>query len=445
MSPRVLIAVIGILVLLACSSMGHAQWNRFRGPNGSGVADDSSATPTRWSEATNLKWKLELPGSGVSSPIVVGDQVFVTTYSGYGESREEIGNMDDLKRHLVCVDKETGEIAWHKTVPSTVKEDPYTGMGVPQHGYASHTPTSDGKNVYVFFGKTGVLAFDLQGQKLWQTSVGTDSDHRYWGSSSSPIVYEDVLVVPAGAESRAIVGLDKNTGKELWRAEADGLGSVWGTPAVVRSKTSTDIVIGAPYEIWAINPNNGRLRWYCEAMETDSFSSSIVVDGEVIYAIEGRGGGSIAVRAGGKDDITKTNVIWTGRDNARFGSPVVYQGRLYYVSNKIATCIDAKTGETIFEGRLRGEAPTTQPVRNQGRRGRGGFGSTDYSSPVIADGKLYFVTRGGETFVLEAKTEFKQLAVNRVTPDAEEFSATPAISAGAIYLRSNKHLYCVAE
>ena len=487
------------------SAFAFTDWTRFRGPNGSGISEDKESTPTSWSEKENLKWKVPLPGAGVSCPIVVGERVFVTCYSGYGMNQEEPGDVANLVRHLVCVDRGTGKILWQNEVPSTVPEDPFSGMGVPQHGYASHTPTSDGKSVFVFFGKSGVLAFDLDGKKLWEVSVGTGSDSRRWGSSSSPIVYENVLIVPAGAEGRALIGLDKSTGKELWKLDSEKLGNVWGTPAIAKVGSTTELVIGAPGEIWGLDPKSGKFGWYCMYLENgDQFSSSVVVDGEVIYAVEGRGGGSVAVKAGGKDDVTATKTIWKGQDNGRFASPIIYEGRLYIVSGRTVTCIDAKTQEKIFAGRMKGlngeEAPEQggfgggrpgpsgapgsggQGLGGQGPRGGagpggalgaggfpgggrpgaggppggggrggrgggggfGGFGGVDYGSPVIADGKLYFTARNGETYVLSAGKEFNQLAVNRLTTDTEEFSGTPAISNGEIFIRSNKNLYCVS-
>lgn len=470
---RLMVLGLSCAVGVCSLSTAQADWTRFRGPNGSGVAEDKEATPTTWSDKENLKWKIALPGAGVSCPIVVGDKVFVTCYSGYGVDREDIGNEKDLKRHLVCIDRTTGKTLWEKAVPSTVAEDPFQGMGVPQHGYASHTPTSDGKNVYVFYGKSGVLAYDMSGNQLWQTSVGTKSDDREWGSSSSPILYEDLLIVPAGPEDRALVGLDKYTGKVVWRTDpTDTLGSVWGTPALAKVGESTELVIGAPSEIWGLNPKNGKLRWYCPYVESDQFSSSVVVDGDTVFAVEGRGGGSVAVKAGGKDDVSKASqVVWTGRDSSSFASPIVYQGRMYYVSRKTITCVDAKTHDKIFEGRFSGPngeaaAPAQAPGGRGGpggggpggpggggpgggggrggRGGGGGFGGMDYGSPVIADGKIYYVARNGDAYVLEAGKEFKQLAVNRVTAESEDFSATPAISGGEIFIRSNKHLYCVS-
>ena len=475
------LAVAAAACFVSTVSLSQAgDWARFRGPNGTGVSADSDPLPTTFSETENLKWKVALPGAGVSCPIVVGDKVFVTCYSGYGMERQNPGDMKDLKRHLVCINRATGKTLWEKTVDAVLPEDEFGGPGVPEHGYASHTPVSDGKNVYVFYGKTGVLAYTVDGEELWKASVGTGSDNMAWGSSSSPIVHDDLLVVAAGAEARAVVGLDKNTGKELWRAASDNLGNVWGTPAVSKVDDSrTDIVIGAPYEIWGINPATGKLRWFCNALESDQFNSSVVVTDSTIYASEGgrSGGGSIAVKTGGKGDVTASNVAWTGSDSSRFSSPLLYDGRLYLLSSGMAKCISAADGKEIFQARLQagaaGEGPGSgapggrgpgaggpagggggpggfggggQPPGGGGRGGRGGGGgfNIDYSSPVLGDGKIYYVTRGGDIHVIKAGDTFEKLATNRLTSESEEFSATPAISDGQIFFRSSKHLYCVS-
>lgn len=424
-------------------------WPRFRGPNGSGISQDGVAVPTTWSPTENVKWKTALPGAGFSSPIVVGDLVFVTCYSGYGVDRGNPGNIEDLNRHLVCLDRHSGSINWDRTVDAAQPEDPWSGSGVPSHGYASHTPISDGERVYVFFGKTGALAFDLNGNQLWQKGVGIESDPHRWGSSSSPVLHGDTLIVTASAESQAVVGLDAKTGEELWRQEASGLDNIWGTPLLVQvDDDRTDLVLGVPYEIWGFNPDNGKLRWYCQAMETDAFNSSVVASDGVVYAIEGRGGGSIAVRAGGKGDVTKSAIVWSGRDSSRFGTPVVYENRLYYFSNGIAYCIDAGSGDRVYRVRLTGESSSSQGSDESRERRRGGFGrggGADYSSPVVADDKVYYVRGNGDVFVLGTGEEFQQLAVNRMTDDSESFAATPAISNGQIFIRSSEHLYCIAS
>lgn len=445
------IRTILVMTILAVTSIGVAgDWTRFRGPNGSGISSDAEATPIEWSPTKNLKWKTALPGAGLSSPIVVGDRVYVTCYSGYGVGRNSGGRIEDLKRHLVCVDRTSGDILWNKPVKAVLPEDSYSGMGIPAHGYASHSPVSDGKRIYVFYGKTGALAFNLDGEQLWQTSVGTESDRRRWGSASSPILYNDTLIITASAESEAMVALNTETGEEVWRQEAAGLANVWGTPLLVKvDDERTDLVLGVPYEIWGFNPRNGKLRWYSEAMAGDQFNSSVVASGTTVFAVEGRGGGSIAVRAGGKGDVSKTHTVWAGNDSSRFGTPIVHENRVYFFSGSVATCIDATTGDSIFQGRLTGgSGGSSDRGGNSGgsRFGGGrGFGGSDYSSPVMANGNIYYTQGSGNTFVIKAGHEYEQLAVNRVTEDTESFGATPAISNGELFLRSNRHLYSIAE
>ena len=162
-----------VLVMLACSipCAIAADWPRFRGPNGSAVSEETGL-PLTWSDTENIAWKAELPGPGSSSPIVSGDRVFVTCYSGYGVERSSSGDQEKLKRHLVCLSLRNGKVLWQKSVPATLPEDRYGGQ-LSEHGYATHTPAADGQRVFVFFGKSGVLAFDWEGNQLWQTSVGT--------------------------------------------------------------------------------------------------------------------------------------------------------------------------------------------------------------------------------------------------------------------------------
>jgi len=450
--------LLAFTLLCITTTVTAADWTRFRGPNGSGVSEDTAPVPTTWSATENMKWKVALPGPGSSSPIIVGDRIFVTCWSGYGVDRGNPGDQKELRRHLICLDRNSGKTIWSKAVEPVLPEDNYGGM-FAEHGYASHTPVSDGERVYVYFGKSGALAFDMDGNQLWQTKVGTESDRRGWGSASSPILYKDTVIVTASAESQAVVALDKATGKEVWRQEAAGLGSTWGTPVMVKvDDERTDLVLGVPYEFWGFNPDDGKLRWYCEVMSTDSYCSSVVADDAVVYGIEGMGGGSIAVRAGGKGNVTESHVVWSGRDSNRIGTPVIYEGRIYFFSRGFANCIEAKTGKEVFKSRLERASGGSQSRSGgdqggagggQGRRGGGfgggGFGGGDYASPVIANGKIYYTSRSGDMFVLRASDKFEQLATNRVTSESEDFSATPAVSDGQLFIRSSKHLYCVAS
>lgn len=172
--------VLSALFLFAASLTANAgDWLGFRGTTGAGKSSDGMA-PLSWSDTENLKWKLDLPGPGSSSPIVVGNRVFVTAYSGYGETKEEPGDQKDLRRHLICVNRSSGEVDWTRTVEPVLPEAKFRGFHT-EHGYATHTPVSDGKRLFAFFGKSGVLAFNLQGDELWRTSVGTNSFSKQWG------------------------------------------------------------------------------------------------------------------------------------------------------------------------------------------------------------------------------------------------------------------------
>lgn len=439
------------LLTIFSTSIEAQEWNRFRGPNGTGISTDDVAPPESWSPEENVKWKTELPGVGVSCPVIVGDKIFLTCYSGYGESREEVGEQENLKRQVVCVNRDDGSIVWSKTIDPYLPEDQFRGAGVPEHGFASHTPVSDGENLYVFLGKTGVLAFDLEGNQLWQTSVGTQSDSKRWGSSSSPIVHDDVVVVTAVPESRTIYGLNRKTGEVIWEQDADGLKDTWGTPVLVKvDEKRTDVVIGVNSRILGINPSDGSIRWYVDNVPADSFYSSVVAHDGVVYASVGsrRGGGSIAVKAGGEGNVTDTHTVWTGTTRNSYGTPVIHNGRMYLVSRNIMTTIDIESGEEGDRKRVGNaggggaRSGGNQSGSRQRSRGRRGPGGGDYASPVIANGKLYFVKRNGETWVFDADS-LEEVSVNKVTEDTEEFSATPAISNGQIFLRSNKHLYCV--
>ena len=429
--------------LILWSSVTYADWTRFRGPNGAGISTERDPLPTSWSGTRNLQWKIPLPGPGSSSPIAVGDKVFVTYWSGYGMDRRNPGDPKQLRRHLICIDRHTGKTLWSKAIEARLPEISYSGR-ITQHGYASHTPVSDGEHVYAFFGKSGVFCFDMEGKQVWQQHIGMESDPEGRGSASSPILYRHLLIVTATSESEALVGLNRKTGEVVWRQEAAGLNATWGTPALAHAGPNrTDLVITVPREIWGLNPNTGRLRWYSSGLQSGNANSSAISHDGIVYAVESgaRGGGGVAVRAGGKGDVTQSRVLWSARHANRTATPILYHGRLYTFSNQIVTCIDAGTGTEIFKARLR-TGNTVPAAQGSFRRG-GGFGS-NYASPVIGDGKIYFVTRSGHVFVLKASERFELLAVNRMAEDGEEFSATPAISQGRLFLRSNRNLYCLA-
>ncbi len=410
-------------------------WPRFRGPDGSGIAVDSNSIPTTWSPTANLAWKTPLPGPGASSPIVVGGRAFVTCYSGYGLNQENPGEIEGLVRHLVCMDLQTGKVLWQKDVKAALPEDPYSGIGVTAHGYASHTPVSDGQNIYAFFGKSGVHAFDMNGRELWQADVGKESDPTKWGSSSSPVIFENTVIVTASAESQSIIGLDKQTGKELWRQEAKGLDGMWGTPTLVQiDEGRTDVVMCVAKELWGLDPHSGKLRWFANATGAQQAYASVILNGKRVIAVTGRGGGSIAINAGGSGDVSATNTVWTGGETTSFATPVRHKSKVYVVSSGIVTVVDEATGEKLKQVRLAN-------VQQTGGR----FGSLDYPSPVIVGDRMFYLNGSGQMFVFDLTDDLKQIAVNRVTTEAETFWGSPAVSDGRMVLRSSKYLYCVTD
>ena len=419
---------------LLCTPSFAEDWRGFRGPLGNANAADGASIPSTWSPSANLAWKTELPGPGASSPIVVGGKAFVTCYSGYGLSQENPGDIQDLVRHLVCIDLASGKKLWQQDVPVTLPEDPYTGIGVTAHGYASHTPVSDGKNVYAFFGKSGVFAYDLNGNKLWQVDVGKESDPTKWGSSSSPVIHNNVLIVTASAESQAIVGLDITTGKEVWRQEAKGLDGMWGTPSLVDVDGKTELVMCVAGEMWGMNPASGKLLWHADATNAQHAYTSLVQNKGRVFAFTGRGGGSIALDAGGSGDVSKTKTVWTGRDTTSFASPVSHNDKLYIVTRGVMTVVNAEDGKRVEQMRLKGAMQTG-----------GRFGSLDYPSPVVAGDRMFYMNGSGQMYVFALGEKTEQIALNRFTSDKEIFWGTPAISNGNLIVRSAKHLYCVKD
>ncbi len=240
------------------------------------------------------------------------------------------------------------------------------------------------------------------------------------------------MIVNASEESRSIRALDKKTGKEVWKAAGSALELAYSTPALAKLPDGrTDLVVSAPSELWGLNPDTGKLRWYCENDLGGTVSPSPVVDGTTIYAFGGnRPSGSIRIQAGGEGDA-KSKVEWTSRSSTYVATPVLYEDHLYWIDDRgQAYCISAKTGEEVYRQRVEGLSSGGRPV---------------YASPVLVDGKLYIPTRWSGVLVVAAKPKWEVLAQNKFTGDETDFNATPAVSDGQLFLRSDKFLYCVSK
>lgn len=413
----------------APTSLGPDDWPRFRGPNGQ--ATHAAATfPTEWSDTKGVAWKTELPGPGSSSPIVVGDRVFVTCYSGYGVRKGP--SRDPLLRHLVCLKRDTGKIDWTATIDNSTPETPAKGY-LTEHGYASSTPCSDGESIYVFFGKSGVYAYDLAGKERWRTSVGDRTNFKGWGSAASPIVHDDFVIVNAASESRAIIALERKTGKEAWRAEAQSTELSFNTPVLVSLPDGRiDLALSVPGEVWGLNPATGKLRWHATIRATGNVSPSVAAADGAVFATGGYDtSGTTAVRAGGSGDVSASNTVWSKPESSYVPSPLVHDGRVHWVDDAgRAACLDAATGKVLYRESL--------PLRS-----RSG-GKAVYASLVRAGDRLIAVTRSSGVFVLAVGPELKVLAHNELTDDSD-FNASPAISTDRLFLRSNRAIYCIAK
>jgi outer membrane protein assembly factor BamB len=417
-----------LLWILALSFTLHANragadWLQFRGPGGLGISTEKNL-PTTWSATKNVKWKTELPGAGSSSPIVVGDKIFVTCYSGYGQDNNKTQNeMSALKRHLVCLTRD-GKILWTRDVPTALPETNYSSYQA-LHGYASSTPVSDGKNVFVFFGKSGVFAFDLDGNQLWSASVGTKNHS--WGSGTSPILYKELVIINASAESGALVALKKSDGQRAWTAKGN-VSQSWNTPLLVDVPGGgTEVVVSQQGKLRGFNPETGVELWNCQGIN-DYVCPSAIAHAGVIYVIGARAHTAIAVKAGGKGNVTNTHLLWTLKKGSNVTSPVYHEGHLYWSNDSRGTvyCVKADKGTLVYEQRL-----TPNPDRI-------------YASPLLADGKIYYVSRTNGTYVVAADPQFQLLAHNSLG-DASVFNSSPIADAGQLLLRSNRYLYCLAK
>ncbi len=411
------------VVLLACCCIAAAptpaDWPQFRGPTGEGISP-AKGVPTTWSADKNVKWKVALPGAGSSSPVIVGDRVFITAYTGYAVPGEPLGNLSDLVRHVICLKLSDGSIIWKKELPAVQPES----ERVRDHGYAASTPICDGERLYVFLGKSGVFAFDLDGKQLWNTSVGTSFDG--WGSAASPVLYKETILINACIESSAMVALDRKTGKEVWRTR--NVNESWQAPKIVPLPGGkTDLVLAMSGKLVGYDPDTGKERWTCKTDIGWYMVPGLLARDGIIYVTGGRTGAFLAIKAGGSGDVTSSHILWKGRKGSNVTSPLYHDGHLYWANDQAETafCAKADTGEVVYESRLP----------------RGG---QVYASPVLIDGKIYYQTRNGGVFVVAAKPSFEIIAHNQLG-DRSTFDASPAVAGKMLMLRSHKFLYCIGE
>ncbi|MDB5306257.1 MAG: hypothetical protein JWO38_459 [Gemmataceae bacterium] len=413
--PPVRTTGFGSLLVLLALLLPPAQaenWPAWRGPTGQGVSTEKDL-PVRWSATENVKWKVPLPDTGNSTPVVWGDKIFLTQATDKGK-----------KRALWCLARKDGAKLWEKTVEYTAAE--------PKHDtntYCAASPATDGERVVVSHGSAGVYCYDLAGTELWHRDLGPC--HHIWGNASSPVLYKNLVFLNFGPNEKTfLVAMNKADGKDVWRADEVGkkagefFGS-WSTPVVADVKGRTELVMSWPGVVKGYNPDTGQVLWSCRGLEKDGAVdrlayTSPLVSADGIVAMAGYGGPSIGIKPGGTGDVTDTHRLWrVAKNPQRIGSGVIVEGYVYTVNEPGVVCLELKTGKEVWD----------QPIP-------GG----SWSSIVLVEGRLYVVGQQGETFVIAAKPELEVIARN---PLKETTRASVVPSDGDFLIRTYKHLWCI--
>jgi len=410
---RTLSGVLTLAAVLA-APLASANWPNWRGPEGNGVAP-TGTPPTTWSETENVKWKVPIPGTGQSTPVIWDEKIILLTASeaGGGEWAFEV----------VCMNKADGAILWKQTA---AKEVPQEGHH-PTGSFAPYSAVTDGKFVWASFGSRGLHCYDLDGKHQWSKPLDKMTIKRGFGEGSSPLLVENAIVILQDHEGNSRIGAyDKSTGDLLWEKSRDEK-TTWTSPAAVVVDGKTQIVVNATNKIRSYDLATGDVIWECGGMTQNVIPTPVFGNGMAYCASGFRGSALAAIKLGNTGDLTGTDAIaWTYSAGTPYvPSPLLYGDRLFFLNTNTAnlTCIDAKTGEAKFE---------RAPLEGLG---------TIYASPVGAGGHIYIADRDGKTAVVEQSDSFKSVAVNTLE---DSFDATPVVVGNELYLRGSKHLYCIA-
>jgi outer membrane protein assembly factor BamB len=409
-----------LFVLLTAAAARAEDWPQFRGPLGQGRSTETGL-PVTWSATENVVWSTELPGESWSSPIVWKDHVFVTTATDHGASCR-----------VVALDRKTGTILWNNEVFRQVP-----GYKQDRNTDASPTPATDGERVYACFGDGSFVAVDFAGRVIW-----TNRDYPFYsqhGLASSLLLYDDLVIMARDGSSDGpdkglgwhqpwdqanILALDARTGQERWKARR-GLSRIsHGMPACWEHDGQMELVSEAGDVVQGFDLKSGERLWSSQVIGEGKVPSMVIGDG--LAFTSGGWGGRESIKAfklGGRGELGTENLVWEQtKGMPKVPSLLYVKPYLFAITDAgIATCLQAATGEIVWQKRVRGNFS---------------------ASPVAAEGHIYLISDEGETTVLEAGPEFKLLATN---PLGEKVQASPAISQGQIFIRTEKHLYAIGE
>jgi outer membrane protein assembly factor BamB len=430
---------------LSSAQLAAEDWPQWRGPSSLGISAETGL-PVQWSNRENVAWKAMLAGFGASSPIVTGGIVIVTSqigsYAVGGGAYPRLARDDQslaMREHAIggsrmsssnsggavflaveAFRSSDGRRLWEYRTPATGERPD----NHEKHNLATPTPVTDGERIYAWFGNGQVVALTMEGRELWKRHLGQEygSFLNEWGHGSSPALYKDLLILLCDHRPVAyLLALDTRTGKQRWKVDRGSDRVSHSTPVVVRGPKGDELVVNSSERIDAFDPGTGSLLWHTGTERQTPIPSVVFQDG-VIYTSRGyRNSDLLAIRTGGRGDVTASHVQWRMPNGASYVPSILqYQGLLYMTNEVgVVTCADAATGQKVWQKRL---------------------GGIFFASPVAADGKVYMLSETGEAFVLRAGRQPEVLATNDL---GERFLASPAISGHRIFLRSDGALFAV--
>jgi outer membrane protein assembly factor BamB len=410
-------------------------WPVWRGPAANGVAPHGDP-PVKWNESTSIKWKVEIPGRGVCTPIVWGQKVFVLTAIDTGRVAPGATKPEDqperpfgikfpntIYRYVVmCLDRATGKTLWERTAVEDVPHEGHHG----DSSFASASPATDGRRLCVSFGSRGIYCYDLSGELQWTRPIETVQTRLSFGEACSPVLHGEFVVLNRDNEGKShLLVLDARSGEARWKAERDEV-SAWATPLVIEHNGRTQVITSASKRVRSYDLATGEIIWECGGQVSNVIPSPVQF-GDLVCCMSGyKGSAAVAIPLDASGDITDTNrIAWRyDRDTPYVPSPLLYGERLYFtkVNSAILTCLNARTGESILEA-------TRLPGLNN-----------IYASPVGAADRVYIVGRDGTTLVLKNGPRLESLATNRLD---DQIDASPAIAGKQMLLRGHKYLYCI--
>jgi outer membrane protein assembly factor BamB len=433
-------------VLLFASALGAQRgatplgnWGHWRGASQTGVA--SGAAPVRWSDTSNVAWRVEIPGRGHSSPVVWGERIFLTTAVPTGRPAEPAsasggrggrrgdggaGAREEQRFEVLALDRATGKVVWRQTAVTAVPHEGYHGT---YGSFASHSPTTDGQRLYVSFGSRGLFAYDLNGTLLWQRDFNIQMRmFQEFGEGVGPVLDEGRLIVLFDHEGDGVLAmLDAATGREIWRTPRTD-GTNWAAPLVVGHAGRKQIVVNSPRKVRGYDYESGKQIWETAGLGLNTIprpvqhgDSVLVMSGFINPAL-------LAIRLGREGDLAGTDAIkWTANRALSYtASPVLHEGRLYYVTDSgMVSAIDADTGKAFYQ---QVRLPKPYAIK---------------ASPVAAGGMLYYPTEDGDVVVARIGPTLDIVATNTLTD--QSFVASPAVAAGDLFLRSRTHLFRIHE